>query len=93
MKMINKSTTRRNYLRLLEYEQELHAKLHLGELPDKKKLTLNIDRSYHDVVKRICLLEGISKTEAIRRAINIYSDLFGDDVLFPSHTDPQLQPG
>ena len=88
--MINKSTTRRNYLRLLEYDQEQDQ---LGQLSRargnqvRRKLTLNIDQSYHDVLTRICLIEGISKTEAVRRAINAYSEIFGDEVLFPGPTD------
>jgi len=90
IKMINKSTTRRNYMRLLEYDQEqdqLGRPSRARDNQARQKLTLNIDRSYHDVLKRICLIEGISKTEAIRRAINAYSEIFGDEVLFPGSTD------
>ena len=84
--MINKATTRKNYLRLLEYDRqadELAQELGHKQL---RKLTLNIDNSYHDVLSRIAIIEGISKTEAVRRAINFYSEVFGDDVLFPAPT-------
>ena len=79
--MINKSTTQRNYRRLVEYDE---AQQGAEELAGTRKLTLNLDVSYHDILKRLALIEGTSKTEIIRRALNSYSEMFGDDVLFPS---------
>ena len=79
--MINKSTTQRNYKRLVEYDLEQQ---HAPHFEGARKATFNLDQSYQDVIKRISLIEGTTKTEVIRRALNAYSELFGDEVLFPS---------
>ena len=81
--MINKSTTRRNYMRLLEYDTHVNELADAGHQDELRKMTLNIDWSYHDVVKRMALIEGITKTEVMRRAIDFFAESFGDDVLFP----------
>ena len=79
--MINHSTTQRNYKRLVEYDQ-----LQQESTPNegRRKLTLNIDLTFHDVVKRMALIEGTTKTEIIRRAIDAYAELFGAELLYPS---------
>ena len=81
--MLNKSTTRRNTQQLLEYAHNQLEDASGGQAKQLRKMTLNIDWSSHDVVKRIAILEGVSKTEVMRRAINLYSDVFGDDLLYP----------
>ena len=80
--MINRATTQRNYRRLVEYDESQNMGCEKEQ--GARKLTVNIDVSYHDVIKRLSLVEGISKTEVIRRAIDAYSEVFGDEVLFPS---------
>ena len=84
----NKATMRENYLRLLEYDREQkELRYELGqELGHKQlqKMTLKMERTYHDVLARCSLIEGISRTEVIRRAIDFYSNAIGDDVLFPA---------
>jgi len=81
--MINKLTTRRNYARLLEHDKAYRKRNRDYTDRSLRKLTLNLDETYHDIITRVCLLEGISKVEAVRRAINHYSDTFGDETLFP----------
>ncbi len=79
--MINKTTTQRNYKRLCDYDEQAARAEHTDV---RKKLTLNLDLSFHDIVMRLALIEGTTKTEIIRRAINNYSELFGDELLFPT---------
>ena len=79
--MINKSTTQRNYKRLVEYDLDQQ---HAPRFEGARKATFNLDQSYQDVIKRISLIEGTTKTEIIRRALDSYSEQFGDEVLFPS---------
>ena len=81
--MINQSTTRRNYQRLINYDEQQRLS---QESEGRRKLTLNIDLTFHDVVKRMAIIEGTTKTEIIRRAIDAYAELFGDELLFPAHS-------
>ena len=91
---MNKQTTKRNYRRLIDYDQ-LGGQSENQQPPGqersasngtnvKKKLTLVLDLSYIDVLTRLKILEGTTMTEIVRRAVDAYADQFGDDVLFPA---------
>jgi hypothetical protein len=75
---MNKASMTENYKRLLKYR---------NKNAEPKKLTCVLPASYHELLERIIILEGISKTELVKRALDHYSDYFGGDVLFPA-TDP-----
>ena len=78
---MNKSSVRANARALFEYDQ-LHDQ---GELEQRKKLTLRLEGSYHDLMNRVSILEGTTRTEIIRRALDHYAKQYGDRILFPKH--------
>ena len=51
---------------------------------ETRKLTAVLEREHHELLARISILEGISKTELIRRAIDAYANEIGMEVLFPA---------
>ena len=78
--MINKQKQTQNFRRLLDYDEQTRRR---DFADDARKLTVQLEFSYHDVVKRIALLEGTTKTELMRRMVDFYAEQFSDDVLFP----------
>ena len=77
---MNRATMEANYERLTQFKG-------VGmEANETKKLTADLGRDYHEVIARISILEGISKTELVRRALDAYASIIGDAVLFPELT-------
>jgi len=77
---MNKAALKANARRLVEYDQEQEP----DNLVGSRKLTLRLEGSYHDLMNRVAIVEGTTRTEIIRRALDHYSKQFGDQVLFPS---------
>ena len=77
--MINKGTQRQNYIRLLEYDEDGRSRM----ADTSKKLTVNLEFSYFDLIQRLAIIEGSNKTAIVRRAIDYYASQFDDDSLFP----------
>ena len=50
---------------------------------EKRKLTILLPESYHDVIQRIALLTGNSKTATYKLAIDTLAASIGEDILFP----------
>jgi len=78
---MNKGSIRANARALYEYAQ-LHDQ---DELELRKKLTLRLEGSYHDLMSRVAILEGTTRTEIIRRALDHYAKQYGDKILFPKY--------
>ena len=78
---MNKGSIRANARALFEYDQLYDQ----DELEIRKKLTLRLESSYHDLMNRVSILEGTTRTEIIRRALDHYAKKYGDRVLFPKY--------
>jgi hypothetical protein len=80
----NKDLVRRNFRKLIAYDQVDEFG---GQDPSdrslKKKLTLMLDLSYHDVLNRLKILEGTTKTEIVRRALDAYAEALPEGALYP----------
>jgi|TARA_R100000664_G_C2744695_1_gene132643 hypothetical protein len=76
---MNKATLQANARALFEYDQEQVQ----DDMTERKKLTLRLERSYHDLMQRLAIVEGSSRTSIIRRALDHYSKQYPDQVLFP----------
>ena len=57
--MINRATTQRNYRRLVEYDESQNMGCEKEQ--GARKLTVNIDVSYHDVIKRLSLARYVER--------------------------------
>jgi hypothetical protein len=76
---MNKATLQSNARALFEYDQEQDQ----DDLVGSKKLTLRLEGSYHDLMNRLAIVEGTTRTSVIRRALDHYSNQYPDQVLFP----------
>jgi len=80
---MNEATRRERIKNLLKYKP---PKL----MPSK--LTVVLEDSYQEVIDRIGILQGESKSAVIRSALDCYAEQFGTGILFPSSQplpDPQ----
>jgi|MDTB01.2.fsa_nt_gb hypothetical protein len=50
---------------------------------EDKKLTCVLSHHYHDVLDRMAILTGKTKTAVVRQAIDELAKQFGEDVLYP----------
>ena len=73
---MNEARLRENRKALIEYDQAEDTAL-------PKKLTLALPASYQDLLVRLAILNGTSKTEMIKKALDQLSIGFGDK-LYPS---------
>ena len=81
---MNKENARRNFRKLIAYDQVDEFSGHSAtDKTLRKKLTLMLDLSYHDVLNRLKILEGTTKTEIIRRALEAYAESFPEGALYP----------
>jgi hypothetical protein len=78
---MNNDTIRRNFKRLLEHLSTTELG---GQSQSNSKLTLKLDASYLDVLTRMKILEGTSKTELVRRALDAYAATFPEEALYPA---------
>jgi|AJXC01.1.fsa_nt_gi hypothetical protein len=76
---MNRAAIVENTKRLLDYA----TKRDQEQEPETSKLTIRLNRTYHDVMRRLAILEGTNRTEIVRRALDHYSEQWGDEVLFP----------
>ena len=72
---MNEATRRARIRKLLKYEPP-------RSMPGK--LTVVLEESYQEVIDRIGILQGESKSAVIRSALDCYAGQFGTAVLFPS---------
>lgn len=68
---MNEATIRENIKALIEYDQADERAL-------PKKLTLALPTSYQDLLVRLSLLNGTSKTDIVKQALDQLSIDFGD---------------
>jgi hypothetical protein len=73
--MMNEATRRERVRSLIEYERP-------EDMP--VKLTVVLDDSYQEVIDRIGILQGESKSAVVRSALDCYAAQFGSSVLFPT---------
>lgn len=76
---MNKATLQANARALFQYNLE-HDQ---DDLEGTRKLTLRLEGSYHDLMNRLAIVEGTTRTGVIRRALDHYSNQYPDQVLFP----------
>ena len=69
---MNKPTIQSNIAKLIELEH-----------PTDGKETFRLSGAYIDVLNRMAILQGTSKTAVVRQALDLLSEQFGDDVLWP----------
>jgi hypothetical protein len=74
-KLMNEARIRENKKALIEYDQDTEKAL-------PKKLTLALPTSYQDLLVRMALLNGITKTDIVKQALDQLSIGFGDQ-LYP----------
>jgi len=76
---MNDNALRKNIAQLIE-----HARLELqNETRHPAKLNVRLSYEYSDLLTRICLLEGASKSDVIRNALDEYCERY-KGALFPS---------
>lgn len=79
---MNKGTQGENTRALIAYDIAAQQE-QLEAIGERRKLTLNLKHQYHDVLERMALLQGKTKTAVVRQALDALAKHFGDDVLYP----------
>lgn len=77
---MNKQMMKNNYQKLLEYHQDYE----LNPNTEPSRITIELAPEWTDLLVRIVLLEGTSKTAVIRKALDGLADEIGSKVLYPS---------
>ena len=74
---MNTASRTNNIKKLLAY--------HLKSLRESQSGRLNMDlgEGYMDVLNRIAIIEGTSKTKIVKEALDRLADEYGEQVLFP----------
>ena len=74
---MNTAARANNIKKLLEY--------HLRSMKESQSGRLNMDlgEGYMDVLNRIAIIEGTSKTKIVKEALDRLADEYGEQVLFP----------
>jgi hypothetical protein len=74
---MNTAARTNNIKKLLEY--------HLKSLQESQSGRLNMDlgEGYMDVLNRIAIIEGTSKTKIVKEALDRLAEEYGEQVLFP----------
>ena len=76
---MNELELRKNINRLLEHDaQELHNETKTGG-----KFNARLNYEYRDLMERLSILEGCSKTELVKRALDAYAAGWAS-ALYPS---------
>jgi hypothetical protein len=76
---MNEQMMRNNYEKLLEYHQDYQ----LNPNTEPSRITVELTPQWADLLVRIVLLEGTSKTAVIRKALDGLADQIGSNVLYP----------
>jgi len=76
---MNEQMMRNNYEKLLEYHQDYQ----LNPNTEPSCITVELTPQWADLLVRIVLLEGTSKTAVIRKALDGLADQIGSNVLYP----------
>lgn len=77
---MNEQMMRNNYQKLLEYHQDYQ----LNPNTEPSRITIELTSEWADLLVRIVLLEGTSKTAVIRKALDTLADEIGSNVLYPT---------
>jgi|TARA_R110002124_G_scaffold222852_1_gene388237 hypothetical protein len=80
---MNKGTQGENTRNLIAYELAAQQEQQLTDTGERRKLTLNLKHHYHDVLERMALLQGKTKTAVVRQALDVLATQFGDELLYP----------
>jgi len=72
---MNTATQRENMKKLIEYQ--------IATPGSGSRLNLDIGMSYMDVLNRIAILQGTSKTQVIKDALDRIVEAYGEQILFP----------
>ena len=78
---MNEQMRRGNYEKLLEYHQDYE----LNPPTSSSRFTIELTAEWTDLLVRISLLEGLTKTAVIRKALDGLADEIGSTVLYPNH--------
>ena len=74
---MNTPARQQNIQRLIEY----HLRSNDNESPSR--LNMDLGSGYMDVLNRIAILEGATKTKIVKEAIDRLAEEYGEGVLFP----------
>jgi hypothetical protein len=77
---MNEQMMRNNYQKLLEYHQDYE----LNPNTEPSRITIELTPEWADLLVRIVLLEGTSKTAVVRKALDGLADEIGSSVLYPA---------
>lgn len=77
---MNEQMMRNNYQKLLEYHQDYE----LNPNTEPSRITIELTPEWADLLVRIVLLEGTSKTAVVRKALDTLADEIGSSVLYPA---------
>lgn len=76
---MNEQMMKNNYRKLLEYHQDYQ----LNPNTEPSRITVELAPEWADLLVRIVLLEGTTKTAVIRKALDRLADEIGSSVLYP----------
>ncbi len=51
---------------------------------ERRKITVELSEAYHEVLKRMALVQGKTKTAVVRQALDLLAEQMGEEVLFPT---------
>ena len=72
---MNKAARKKSIVKLLEY--------HMSPQRESGRLNMDLGAGYMDVLNRIAILEGTSKTSIVKEALDRLVEAYGEKVLFP----------
>ena len=76
---MNELELRKNIIRLIEHDQ----KEQMNEMKTGGKFNARLSYEYRDLMERLSILEGCSKTELFKRALDAYASGWAS-ALYPS---------
>lgn len=76
---MNELELRKNIIRLIEHDQ----KEQMNEMKTGGKFNARLNYEYRDLMERLSILEGCSKTELFKRALDAYASGWAS-ALYPS---------
>ena len=76
---MNRKEARGNLQRMREYIEETRGM----RLDERRKLTIALTTSYHDLLHRLAIVESDTRTGIVRKALDAYADTLGEEVIYP----------
>lgn len=74
---MNRGSQAENARKLLAYEMEER------EDHGARKFTCELSQQYHDILERMSIIQGKTKTAVVRQALDELAKQFGDEILYP----------